>query len=174
MKRFEPLQNEKIILECPKHWKNYIVPVLVVMLCLGGMALRLVYPDKSIVNHFRPETFDQDTVYIFTYLEVIIMALVLLMVSISMVNIAYTRYYVTSHRVISTSGWVTIRTSDMLLERVETVYMSQRFSERLFRSGDIVCVSAGASLYLDDVYSAGRFLQTTLQKMTEIKQSKSE
>lgn len=166
MNRFELLPDEKIIIENPKHWKNYIIPAIAMCASLGGVALRLSRPLVSVVNLVVPGTLPDAVVLAASYAEAIIMVLLLAAVSAALVDLAHTRYYVTDRRIVSISGWLNVRMSDMLLERIETVSLSQKISERIFNSGDILCVSAGASLYLDDVYDARRFRQTVMEMMT--------
>ena len=58
----------------------------------------------------------------------------------------------------------------MLLSHCEMVYLKQNVYERLFRTGDVQCISAGAQLLLDDVYDAVAFKQTILRLLMERKQ----
>jgi len=172
MNRFEPLPGEKIILENPKHWKNYILPGLAMAACLGGIALRLSHPEANVINLLMPGTIPAAAVLVISYGEAIVLMLLLVALGAAMVDLAHTRYYVTNRRIVSTSGWLNVRMSEMLLERVETVALSQKLSERMFNSGDILCVSAGASIYLDDVYDARGFRQRVMEEMTSIDQDK--
>lgn len=168
MNRFEPLEDEHIILEMPKHWRNYILPVVAMGAILGAIAIRLAFPETSLLNRLaREPLLPTEAVQAISYLEATLFAVLLVCVSVSVVAIAYTRYYVTNKRVVSTSGWINVKVCDMLLERVETVSLSQRAVERIFNSGDLLVVSAGASIYLDDVYDARRFRQTVMQEMTK-------
>lgn len=171
MNRFDPLPDEHVIIENPKHWRNYILPVGCIALCLGGMALRLAYPEANLVNWFtKADVIPEDIVNILSYVEAFVMLITMTVLFISVIDIAYTRYYVTNKRIISSAGWLNVRIADMLLERCETVSLFQRVSERLFNSGDILCASAGTSIYLDDVYDARRFRQTIMRMMTAKKE----
>lgn len=169
-RRINLLEGEKIILENPIHWRNYIAPVAAMIACLIGIALRLSYKEFNLINKIEPGTISKDMIYLFSYGEVIIMAILLLVLSIHLIKLAYTRYYLTNKRVIKITGWVNVLMSDMLLERIETISLSQRFFERIFDSGDLLCVSAGATIYLDDVYDARGFRQTVINEMTTKKQ----
>lgn len=168
MNRFEPLEDERVILEMPKHWRNYILPVVAMAAILGAIALRLAFPETSLLNRLAGDPLLPPTaILVASYAEAAVFAVLLVCVAFSVVALAYTRYYVTDKRVVSTSGWINVKVCDMLLERVETVSLSQRAWERVFNSGDILVVSAGASIYLDDVYDARRFRQTVMQEMTK-------
>ena len=79
------------------------------------------------------------------------------------VDISYIHYYLTNKRVISTSGVINRNFAEMLLSRVEMVYLNQNAYERMYSCGDILCVSAGASLFLDDVKNALRFKQMLME-----------
>lgn len=167
MNRFEPLPDEKIVLENPKHWKNYILPGLAVAACLAAVWLRLANPDASLLNYVSPGMVSPDIVLILSHGEAIVMLILILALCLSMVDTAYTRYYVTNKRIVSVSGWLNVRILEMRLDKCETVSLSQRISERLFNSGDILCVGAGSTIYLDDVYAARRFRQTIMQMLAK-------
>ncbi len=168
MQRFELLPEEHIIIENPKHWKNYIIPMFLMMVCAVGAILRMEYSDRIFLN----EIFNMDILplkysNILSWIEAIVFLLVFIGLSASIIDTAYTRYYVTDKRIISSSGFLNVRINEMTLERCETVSMTQRIMERVFDSGDILCISAGASIYLDDVYHARQFKQTIIKMITE-------
>lgn len=162
------MAGETIIIENPKHWKNYILPAVAMAACLAGMALRLAFPDASLVNHTNPGLIPDSLVMGISYIEAVTLAILTFAVGLTMIETAFTRYYITTRRVVAVNGWINVRMSDMLIERVETISLSQRWQERIFDSGDILCVSAGASIYLDDVYEARKFRQTVIEKMSEL------
>ncbi len=56
----------------------------------------------------------------------------------------------------------------MLISRCEMVYMNQNVYERMFNTGDILAVSAGANIFLDDVYNALKFKETVLEEMNKV------
>lgn len=167
MNRFELLPDEKILLDNPKHWRNYILPVATLCLAFAGLWFRLAHPEKNLVNMLSPGFLPAGVVQVMSYVEAMTMLIIIMAVGLDMVNTAYTRYYVTNKRIIAISGWFRVRVSEMLLDRCESVSLSQKVSERIFNSGDILCVSAGASIYLDDVYDARRFRQTIVAELTK-------
>ena len=50
VKRFELMEGESIILQSPKHWRNYIMLTLALSACVVATALRVTHPDISLVN----------------------------------------------------------------------------------------------------------------------------
>jgi hypothetical protein len=168
MNRFELMEDESIVIVNPKHWRNYIVPATAMLLALAAIAARLRHPGTSIINHLLGEAaIPLETVVVVSYAEAGMLLLLVVALGFAMVETAHTRYYVTTKRIIAESGWLSVRISEMLLDRCETVSMTQRVPERIFNSGDILCVSAGASIYLDDVYDARKFRQTIMKMMVK-------
>lgn len=167
MNRFELLPDEKIVIETPKHWRNYILPALTCALCLAAVWFRLRDPMSNVVNRFYPGTIPQKAVLVLSFAEAGVLLILLAALCFTMVDTAYTRYYVTNKRIISVSGWFSVRIIEMRIDRVETVSLSQRPGERIFNSGDILCVCPGASICLDDVYDARRFRQTVMRMISE-------
>lgn len=167
MNRFELLPDEKIVIETPKHWRNYILPTIAAAACIAAVWLRIKDPWSSLVNKFLPGTIPQKVVLILSFAEAALLIILLAALCFAMVDTAYTRYYVTNKRIISVTGWFNVRIVEMRIDRVETVSLSQRPGERIFNSGDILCVCPGASIYLDDVFDARRFRQTVMRMVSE-------
>lgn len=164
MKRFVPISGEVVVLSSPKHWKNYIVPMLLMLVCLAALLLRLHFWGTTLVDVLRQSMKVPDQfVGLLCIGEVVILGLLMMSLLVKIVNVAYTRYYVTNRRVICSSGWMVVTLSDMMLDKCEYVGLNQRVWERLFNSGDIICISAGARVYMDDVYHARRFRQTVME-----------
>lgn len=163
MNRFEQLPGETIVLANPKHWRNYILPTFAVFLCFAAMWLRLSHPEVNILNYVRPETVPGHVVLALSYGEALVLLTLVVALCLSMVETACTRYYVTDKRIVAVSGWLNVRIMEMRIDKCETVSLSQRIGERIFDSGDILCVGAGSTIYLDDVYSARRFRQTIMR-----------
>ncbi len=169
MQRFELLPDEEIVIENPKHWKNYIMPCVLAFLCFAGAVMRINDTHLSLVNKLaRTEVIPTGIVPTVSLIEAITLFLLVISLAVNMIDTAYTRYYVTTKRIISTSGFLNVRMNEMALEKCETVNLTQRFSERVFNSGDILCISAGASIYLDDVYHARDFKQTIMNMITKL------
>lgn len=168
MKRFELLPDEEIIISNPKHWKNYLAPGLCIAACAVAGFLKLDNINYNAVNALTGhKVIPQGLVPYVSYLEAIVMALVIIGICIYMIDISYTRYYVTSKRIISSTGFLNVTMSEMMLDKCETVSLSQKLYERFFNSGDILCISAGASIYLDDVYDARKFKQTIVNILSK-------
>ena len=168
MNRFELLPGEKIIIANPKHWKNYIGPVAAAVACLAAAVLKLTQPEFNAINWILGKQYvPEAAATVISRLEAVVLVVTAAAMALAMVSIAFTRYYVTNQRIVAVAGWLNVRTSEMLLDRCETVSLSQRISERLFNSGDLLCISAGASIYLDDVYDARRFRQTVMAELTK-------
>lgn len=163
MNRFELFPGERIVVKTPKHWRNYIPPVFAILLCLVALFLRLRYPDVSLLSVLLPGSLPPAFLALAGRVEILLLAVLLPVLAFGMVETAYTQYYITDRRIAAVSGFLNVRVSELMLDRCESVTLSQRLGERLFNAGDILCVSAGAAIYLDDVYDAMRFKQTLME-----------
>lgn len=176
MRRFETMIGETVIVSRPKHWKNHILPALSLLTCLAFASARWVFRSHTILDLFPGFTSTEVGRTLFGYVsgvkeflvpvEMAVVLLVSLQALVAIAGIAATRYYVTDRRVVATSGLLNVRVCEILIGRIETVELNESFYERLFGSGDILIVSAGTSIYLDDVYEARRFRMILIEQMT--------
>lgn len=167
-RRFEPLEGERIIVDEPIHWKNHLTSVLAMTLGLFLTMVRIHLKEKSLLNHVTgaiivPAEVNRVAVLI----EITLLLLVVLWAFLRTVDISYIHYYLTNKRIISVSGVIHRTFSEMLLSRCEMVYLNQNPYERMYNCGDILCVSAGAQLFLDDVVNAVAFKQTLMSLLSE-------
>ena len=169
-RRFQLLEDEEVLIQEPIHWKNYIKPAVVMTMTLFLFLIRITWERYSIINEIAGRQIISDywVVFISTVEELTFILLFMMMFS-KVVTISYTRYYVTNLRIISISGVVNVYYQEMLLSRCEMVYLNQSAYERMYNCGDILCVSAGAQLFLDDVKDAVNFKQTILGILTQRK-----
>lgn len=168
MKRFEPLPGERVILKSPKHWKNYIVPVLVILICLVAISVHLRYPGINLLDLcMGMDGFPAWVNSVLSCMEVATMILVILDFTLEVADTACTCYYVTDRRIIIVSSFLNVKTCEMLLERCETVSLRQSLPARMLNSGDIVCTSAGSCLRMEDVCGAGAFRRTLMRELTK-------
>lgn len=170
MKRLELMDDERIILEEPIHWKNYLLP----MTALGSgtfiTAVRIYLDDKSVINKITGAmTISPEMNSAIVKMEVAIILAIMLVALIKMIQISYIKYYLTNKRIISTSGVLNIRQEEMLLSRCETVYITQSAYERIYNCGDLLCVAPGSQIYLDDVKDARGFKQAILAEISKSK-----
>lgn len=167
MKRFEPLPDEEVIIVNPKHWKNYILPVFLIIFNLALITIIAKNPGLfQFVNSYISGKTAKVIAGILPAAITVMCGIVIIMAIVNIIDTCYTRYYITDKRIVSISGVIHVTVAEMLLEKCETVSLSQRFTERLFNSGDILCISAGSSIYLDDVYDARKFKQTIINMLT--------
>lgn len=171
MKRFELLEGERIVFEDTIHWKNYLLPCIGMFLAFVVFVVRMRFADASLLGllpgRMRVEPGLQRFI---SGAEGMMLVLFMALMFVRNIQVRYTRYYVTTRRIIAISGILHVFYQEMLLRKCEMVYMNQTFYERLFRSGDILCISAGSNLYLDDVRRAQEFKQTILAMLTRIKE----
>ena len=154
-----------ILIEEPIHWKNYILPFTGIVATVYLMITRLINPDFSITNTVVGEqVISGDVQGLLTKIEALILAL---FTALLYLKVLQTMYYITTKRIISVSGILTVMFQEMLISRCEMVYLNQSVTERLFESGDILCVSAGATILLDDVYEAVKFKQTIMAQLDQ-------
>ena len=167
-KRIELLEGETILVDEPIHWKNYLTALLTMALGMFLMLVRLNLRHTNLINYF----YGKRVVYgmankVLVIVEVVLLAVLVLSAFLRTVDISYIHYYLTNKRVISTSGVINRNFAEMLLSRVEMVYLNQNAYERMYSCGDILCVSAGASLFLDDVKNALRFKQMLMELLAK-------
>ena len=168
MKRFKPMEDEQILIEEPIHWKNYILPSVLLCICTFGMLFRAYFPKESLINALMHGNYiDAQMQKILTGGEILIMAVFALEAFIKIMEVSYVRYYVTDKRIVAIAGILNLRIQEMLISRCEMVYMNQSIYERMFNTGDILAVSAGANIFLDDVYDALTFKQVVLEEMNK-------
>lgn len=167
-KRIELLEGERIIIDEPIHWKNYLSSLLTMALGVFLILVRLDNKDASILNwimHRQVLTPGQMR-YVVTA-EIVMLGLLIAGAFVRTVDISYIHYYVTNKRIIATSGVINRQFSEMLLNKCEMIYLNQNAYERMYSCGDILCVTAGSSLFLDDVKDAVAFKQRLMQLLSE-------
>lgn len=170
MKRFELLEGESIVFEDTIHWKNYLMPGAGMFLAFVVFVIRMRFADVSLTGLFSVRLrVAPDLQRFVSGAEGLLLVFFMAMMFIRIIQVKYTRYYVTTRRIIAISGILHVFYQEMLLRKCEMVYLSQSLYEGLFRSGDILCISAGSNLYLDDVRRAQEFKQTVLSMLTRIK-----
>lgn len=166
--RIELLENEHVLIDEPIHWKNYLSALLAMALCVFLVLVRLHLRDVSLVNHFTHKMLiPAGANTIIVLIELILLGLLILTAFVRIVDISYIHYYVTDKRIVATSGVINRQFSEMLLNRLEMVYLNQNAYERMYSCGDILCVAAGSSLFLDDVKDAMAFKQRLMQLLSE-------
>lgn len=171
MKRFELIDGEKIVFEDTTHWKNYIFPLAGMFLSFVVFILRMRFPDVNVFALFTQKVnVNPAAQRCLSGAEGLILIIFMASMFVRCIQVTYTRYYVTTKRIIAISGILRVYYQEMLLKRCEMVYLNQSFYERLFSSGDILCVSAGSNLYLDDVRRAQMFKQTILTMLVKMKE----
>lgn len=164
------MQDETILVEQPIHWKNYIMPLLSIVLCLTAIFIRGLHKEYSIVNDLLSYSLiPTHTQIVLSKVELVILGLLILGSILKMLSISYIRYYLTNKRVIYVSGIIQVTSQEVLIEKIEMIYLNQNAYERIFGCGDILCVTAGAPIFLDDVKNAVAFKQTVLQQMSRPK-----
>lgn len=173
MKRFETLEGETILAEEPIHWKNYLIPFLLLCVCTFSLLFRAYYPRESLINGIaRSELIPARFQPLFSALEIAALAVLALTGIISVIRTSMTRYYVTDRRVVAVSGVIAISVQEMFIDRMETVLIHQSPYERIYGCGDVVCVAPGSQVFLDDVKDAEAFRRLLLE--TAMKHKKSE
>ena len=162
MNRPELLPGEKIVFSEGIHWKNYLIPYieLAFFAALAGLRIRFWGTPLLIPLAKYAGARYYATVCL---AELLLTAIFTAVVFSKIVRLVTVGYYITDQRIVCTSGFLTKKTTEMRLEKCETVSMKKNAYERLFSTGDIILVSAGTSIYLDDVPKADRFKKTILE-----------
>lgn len=168
MKRFELLPDETLLICQPKHWRNVIMPFLTIGLSFFVLFNRILQPELNVINGIiRRDLVPESVNKIFVAIEAITALAVIFVMVYKILSFSYTRYYVTDRRIIAISGMLEVSYQEMLLNKCEMVYLHMDVVENIFSSGDIVCVSAGTNIVLNDVYNAVAFKQEILKLISE-------
>ena len=170
--RFTLFPDEKVITTTSLHWVNLVIPFTALIICLFSLFLRLRYINLCLINEAALKPLI--SLEYQKYLVIATIAVLLLIIFLSLINIfssLLTRYYITNKRIITLSGILTIRMSEMLLDRCETVNLSQNILERMLDCGDIMIISAGSNLFLNDVPNVNSFRLTIMHMSAEYKNS---
>jgi uncharacterized membrane protein YdbT with pleckstrin-like domain len=124
-------EGERLILDLRPHWIALVIPVLGVVLILGGLSAALAYLRDSWPTWTR---------------FVVVAAAVVLFVwfpARELVAWATSHFVVTSDRLIQRSGWLAKRSMEIPLEKISDVRFNQTVFERLIGAGDLVIESPG-------------------------------
>jgi uncharacterized membrane protein YdbT with pleckstrin-like domain len=120
-------EGEEVILDLRPHWSFFVARGLVLLVAAAALVAVTVSIDNDIVR-----------------LLVGVLVLVALVRLVAHYAVWTTsEFVVTSDRLILRSGVVSKRGIEIPLERVNTVFFSQRLRERLLRYGDLVVESGG-------------------------------
>ncbi len=117
--------DEKVVAEFRPHWRAILFPILVAdFIIIMGVVVGVIT--------------DQ---LVWLLLGAFLVALVF--VAGPLVRWLYTKYIITTERIIVRTGVFSRAGKEIPLEVINDVEFSQRLSERLFRSGDLLLESAG-------------------------------
>ena len=166
-KRTALMEGERILISKPKHWKNYILPVLTlsVTAALAIHCHRTISPDLMAGVLPAGAHDAQQAVRLIRLAVAGCAAVMIIMTLLAILDLAYTRYIITNRRIMMTCGFLRVKTSEMSLGRCETVSLTQNIYERIFRTGDLLIVTAGASIYMDDVQDVIHFRRIILNNL---------
>lgn len=117
-KRIELLEGERILIDEPIHWKNYLSSLLTMALGVFLILVRLDDKDASVLNWImhRQILTPEHMRYVVTA-EIAMLALLIAGAFVRTVDISYIHYYVTNKRIIATSGVINRQFSEMLLNK---------------------------------------------------------
>lgn len=167
MDRFDLLPGEHIVLTSRIHWKNHIFPGMMLALTVAAAVLAGICHQKDMLEVITGGQLPHDIRRALMLCIWAFITFAVLRLAVSMLNNVFTRYYVTDRRIIAARGFLNITILEMDLDRCETVTLTQNLYERLFNTGDVTAVSAGASIYMDDVRNAMQFRMTVVEMMTK-------
>lgn len=118
--------NEKVISSFRPHWKLLFIPAL------WGLGVFVVF---LIIENFVD--------WLFWIRVLIAVGIIVLFVVRPLVDWWFTRYVLTSERLMTRSGLIAQRGIEIPLERITNVNFSQTVFERLLGAGDLLVESAG-------------------------------
>ncbi len=118
--------NEEIITSFRPHWKLLVFPIGIgVLILAAGIALEVFIDAVTWVRWLA------------------VVALILFFVVRPLVDWWYTRYVLTTERLITRKGLIAQSGIEIPLERITNVNFSQNVIERLLGAGDLLVESAG-------------------------------
>lgn len=161
--RLTLLEDERIIIEEPIHWKNYISPFLWMGLAAILLVLRACNEQVNVVNIIvrRPLIYGYWHQFIVTFEEILLIVIIFHYMK-QIAEIYYTRYFITNLRIVAVTGIINIYFQEMLIRKCEMVYVNQTAYEKVYNCGDVLCVSAGSRILLEDVHDVINFKQTLM------------
>jgi uncharacterized membrane protein YdbT with pleckstrin-like domain len=166
MDRFDLMPGEHIVLTSKIHWKNHIFPTLMLAATIAAAGAVEVCRQRQMLTLLTGWHMPANVERALMLCVWAMITFAILRLAVSMLNNVFTRYYVTDRRIIAVRGFLNITIREMDLDRCETVTLTQNLYERLFNTGDVTAVSAGASIYMDDVRNAMQFRMTVVEMMT--------
>ena len=117
--------DEEVVTEFRPHWRSILAPILMADLVIVAGIVIGVVTDQIV----------------WLLLGALIVALGI--VAAPLIRWFYTKYVITTERIIVRSGVFSRAGKEIPLEVINDAAFSQRLSERVFRSGDLLLESAG-------------------------------
>lgn len=158
--------GEYILVKSGIHWKNYIIPLLEFYFMAALLIVRIHYYGVPLME-FLQRKIPTGYFRMLSFIEVVIILLVIARLIVRMIKISKIGYFITNKRIMKLSGWMTVNTNEMMLDRCETVELKKNLYERLYGTGDLLILSAGASIVFDDIPKADKFKQTIQEILME-------
>lgn len=117
--------DEEIVTEFRPHWRSILFPIVIGdLIIIAGIVIGVVSDQLA-----------------WSLLGAVVLALAI--VAAPLVRWFYTKYVITTERIIVRSGVFSRAGKEIPLEVINDAAFSQRLSERIFRSGDLLLESAG-------------------------------
>lgn len=128
--------TEQIVVRSGLHWVVFVKPVAafaviaIIALALMGASARAIRPQPP------------GAVYLLPFILILVGLLVILHTVVLYIS---TEYAVTNRRVLVKRGYLSRRTVETLLAKIESVKLEQGMLDRLFGSGTIITVGTGGT-----------------------------
>ena len=159
--------GEHVIFRRGLHWKNYIYPGGVLLLCLVGLVTVVSAPGFSFSGVAYGVTM-MDAGSLLAAGEVMAFAAGILWAVFAAICRASVGYFITNHRVIKMWGFMNLHSIEVQLHRCKGVHVSEKFYERVFGTGDVTIYTSGMNVYFDDVPSVKEFARVLQNHVTAI------
>lgn len=143
------MPGEAVILASGIHWKRYIVPFAGLGANTTIAIIRIYFFGQPLVLALHK--YLQANYAIISLAELSLCAMFLLWSISETIRNLSTTYCITDRRIVAKKGWLSIRVTEMRTSRCETISVSHPLLGRILGYGDILAVSAGASIFLEDV-----------------------
>ncbi len=168
------LPGESLIFSSGIHWKNLLGPGAITAAALAALLSPAHHAGKSLFDALLravgADMFSVAPEHAATVvaLEDLILLYVAFKAVAAAVRLLYTGYFVTTRRVIRTTGWLNTRSTEIQISRCKVIDVTQSLWEKAFSTGDIRISTAETTLFFDDVPQVKEFAAKIQERVSEI------
>ena len=167
------LPGENLIFSSGIHWKNLLGPAVIIVAAFAILGWKAGNAERPFLDAILMAL---DTGMVVSpewsadinILEVAVLLLISAKAIAAAVRLLYTGYFVTTRRVIRTTGWLNTRSTEIQISRCKVIDVTQSLWEKVFSTGDIRISTAETTLFFDDVPQVKEFAAKIQERVSEI------